>query len=85
MNTPIQGSSADIIKLAMINVYNRLKNENLNANLILQVHDELLIESDKSCAEVVAKIVKEEMENVMKLSVPLTVEVNIGGSWFDAH
>ena len=69
----------------MINVYNRLKNENLNANLILQVHDELLIESDKSCAEVVAKIVKEEMENVMKLSVPLTVEVNIGGSWFDAH
>lgn len=85
MNTPIQGSSADIIKLAMINVYNRLKKENLNAKLILQVHDELLIESDKSCAETVAKIVKEEMENVMKLSVPLTVEVNIGGSWFDAH
>lgn len=85
MNTPIQGSSADIIKLAMINVYNRLKKENLNARLILQVHDELLIESDKSCAETVAKIVKEEMENVMKLSVPLTVEVNIGGSWFDAH
>lgn len=85
MNTPIQGSSADIIKLAMVNVYDRLKNENLNAKLILQVHDELLIESDKSCAEVVAKIVQEEMENVMQLDVPLTVEVNIGGSWFDAH
>lgn len=85
MNTPIQGSSADIIKLAMVNVYNRLKEEKLNAKLILQVHDELLIESDKSCAETVAKIVKEEMENVMKLDVPLTVEVNIGGSWFDAH
>ncbi|MCC8070001.1 MAG: DNA polymerase I, partial [Ruminococcus sp.] len=85
MNTPIQGSSADIIKLAMVNVYNRLKQENLNAKLILQVHDELLIESDKSCAETVAKIVKDEMENVIELSVPLTVEVNIGGSWFDAH
>lgn len=85
MNTPIQGSSADIIKLAMVKVYNRLKDENLNAKLILQVHDELLIESHKDCAEIVAKIVKEEMENVMSLSVPLTVEVNIGRSWFDAH
>lgn len=85
MNTPIQGSSADVIKLAMVNVFKRLKDENLNAKLILQVHDELLIESDKACAETVVKIVKEEMESVMNLSVPLTVEVNIGGSWFDAH
>ncbi|MGN1411531.1 MAG: DNA polymerase I, partial [Oscillospiraceae bacterium] len=85
MNTPIQGSSADIIKLAMVKVFDRLQNENLNAKLILQVHDELLIESDKSCAETVAKIVKEEMENVMQLDIPLTVEINIGGSWFDAH
>lgn len=85
MNTPIQGSSADIIKLAMVRVYNRLKEEKLNAKLILQVHDELLIESHKDCAETAAKIVKEEMENVLKLSVPLTVEVKMGGSWFDAH
>jgi DNA polymerase-1 len=85
MNTPIQGSSADIIKVAMVKVYNRLKSENLNANLILQVHDELLVECDKDCAETVAKVVKEEMESVIKLEVPLTVEVNIGGSWFDAH
>jgi DNA polymerase-1 len=85
MNTPIQGSSADIIKLAMVRVYNRLKNENLDAKLILQVHDELLVECHKDCAETVAKLVKEEMENVMQLEIPLTVEVNIGGSWFDAH
>jgi DNA polymerase-1 len=85
MNTPIQGSSADIIKLAMVGVYNRLQSEHLDARLILQVHDELLIESHKSCADRVAEIVKEEMENVTKLEVPLTVEVKMGGSWFDAH
>jgi DNA polymerase-1 len=85
MNTPIQGSSADIIKLAMVNVYNRLKKENLDAKLILQVHDELLIESHKSCADRVAVIVKEEMENAFKLEVPLVVDVKIGGSWFDVH
>jgi DNA polymerase-1 len=85
MNTPIQGSSADIIKLAMVNVYERLQRENLNARLILQVHDELLVESEKSCADTVAKIVQEEMEHVMDLEVPLTAEVKLGGSWFDAH
>ena len=85
MNTPIQGSCADIIKLAMIKVYNRLLKESLDAKIILQVHDELLIEASKDCAEYTAKIVKQEMENVMKLSVPLTVEVKMGGSWYDAH
>jgi DNA polymerase-1 len=69
----------------MVGVYNRLQSEHLDARLILQVHDELLIESHKSCADRVAEIVKEEMENVTKLEVPLTVEVKMGGSWFDAH
>jgi DNA polymerase-1 len=64
MNTPVQGTAADLIKIAMINVYRRLKAENLNAELILQVHDELIIEADLSCAERCAELLKEEMLNV---------------------
>ena len=84
MNTPVQGTAADLIKMAMINVYRRLKAENLNAELILQVHDELIIESDISCADRCAEILKEEMQNVYEMKVPLVVDVNKGISWYDA-
>lgn len=84
MNTPVQGTSADLIKIAMINVYRRLKAENLSAKLILQVHDELIIESDVSCAERCAEILREEMMNVCEMKVPLLVDVNKGESWYDA-
>lgn len=85
MNTPIQGTAADIIKLAMIKVYERLKDEKLPARLILQVHDELIVESEESCAPRVKELIKEEMENCVKLSVPLTADVAIGKTWFDTH
>lgn len=84
MNMPLQGSSADIIKLAMINVYNRLKRENLKSELILQVHDELIVDALKEEQKEVTKILKEEMENAVKLSVPLTVEIGVGDNWYDA-
>lgn len=85
MNTPIQGTAADIIKLAMIKVYNRLKAEKLPARLILQVHDELIVEAEESCAERAAQLLREEMENCVRLEVPLTVDVKIGKTWFDTH
>ena len=78
MNMPLQGSSADIIKLAMINVFERLNRENLKSRLVLQVHDELVVDALKTEKERVAKILTEEMENAVKLSVPLTVEVESG-------
>lgn len=83
-NTPIQATAADIIKVAMVKVQNRLERENLDANLILQVHDELLIESSEKDSEKAARILKEEMENAVKMSVPLVVEIGIGKSWFEA-
>ena len=82
MNMPLQGSSADIIKIAMINVYNALKKGGYKAKLVLQVHDELVIDCPKSEVDDVAKILKEEMENAVKLQVPLTVEVGIGENWY---
>lgn len=83
-NMPIQGSAADIIKIAMINVDNRLKEKNLNAKLILQVHDELIVEAPCEEANLVKDILKTEMENAAKLSVPLVVDANIGETWYDA-
>ncbi|HBK01647.1 MAG TPA: DNA polymerase I, partial [Clostridiales bacterium] len=83
MNMPLQGSAADIIKIAMINVYGRLKKENLKSKLILQVHDELIVDAFKTEAEQVKKIVKEEMENAVKLSVPLTVSLSEAENWYD--
>ncbi len=85
MNSPIQGSSADIIKMAMINVDRRLRESGTGAELLLQVHDELLIESPISCADEVLSILKEEMEGAVSLSVPLEVEAKIGKTWFDCH
>lgn len=84
MNTPVQGSAADIMKCAMVRVCNKLKSENLNAKLILQVHDELIIEAPENEAEIAAKILKTEMENAVTLDVPLAVDLNIGKSWYDA-
>ncbi|MGN0588401.1 MAG: DNA polymerase, partial [Ruminiclostridium sp.] len=85
MNTPVQGTAADIIKLAMIKVYERLKKENLDARLILQVHDELIVEARMDIAVRVAEILREEMENAVQLSVPLTVDAKCGESWYEAH
>ena len=84
MNAPIQGSAADIIKIAMINVYKRLKQDLPKARLILQIHDELIIECDECDAKAAAEILKEEMESAVKLEVPLTVDVHEGKSWFEA-
>ncbi len=84
MNMPLQGSSADIIKIAMVNVYNRLKKENLKSKLILQVHDELIIDALKDEQDQVLKLLVDEMENAVSLSVPLTVDTEIGETWFDA-
>ena len=83
MNSPIQGSSADIIKLAMINVRDALKKEGIDARLILQIHDELIVESALDCAQRASEILKREMENVVSLTVPLTVELHTGKSWYE--
>ena len=84
MNTPIQGTAADIMKIAMINVYNKLKENNLKSKLIVQVHDEILVETLESEKEQVKQIVKEEMEHVIKLKVPLLAEVEEGYNWYEA-
>lgn len=83
MNMPLQGSSADIIKLAMLSVAKKLKEGGYKAKLVLQVHDELVIDCPKTEAEAVSKLLKTEMENAVHLSVPLTVEVAQGETWFD--
>ena len=85
INAPIQGTSADIIKLAMINVADRLKNEGLQSRMVLQIHDELVFDTVPSEVDLLKKIVTEEMENVISLSVPLTVECNHGNNWLEAH
>ena len=84
MNTPVQGSAADIMKCAMVRVYNKLKAENLQAQIILQVHDELIIEAPYNEEEKVKAILKSEMENAVKLDVPLAVDMHSGKSWYDA-
>ncbi len=84
MNTPIQGTAADIIKIAMVKVYNRLKAEKLDANLILQVHDELLIEVSKADCDTAKVILKEEMENAVSLKVKLIADVHEGENWLSA-
>lgn len=84
MNAPIQGSAADIIKLAMVNVYNKLKEKNLNSKLILQVHDELILNVKKDEFDIVKQLVIEEMENAIKLNVALDADLKYGGTWYDA-
>lgn len=84
MNAPIQGTSADIIKIAMVKIYRRLKAENLKAFLILQVHDEIIAEAEESIAERVAEIIEEEMEKAVDFGVKLTAEAGTGESWYNA-
>lgn len=83
MNAPIQGSAADIIKIAMVNVYNRLKEEGLTSKLILQVHDELIVEAVDGEIDKVEELLRSEMENAVNLKVNLDVDLNIGDSWYE--
>lgn len=83
MNTPIQGTAADIMKIAMINVFNKLQEENLDAKLVLQIHDELIIECNEKIKEKVKEILQDCMENAAKLDVPLNVETSEATSWYD--
>ena len=83
MNTPIQGTAADIMKIAMINVFNKLQEENLDAKLVLQIHDELIIECNEKIKEKVKEILQDCMENAVKLDVPLNVETSEATSWYD--
>lgn len=85
LNTPIQGTAADIIKLAMVKVANRLRAEGLKAKLILQVHDELIVECPTDEIEQASKVLREEMESAAQLTVPLTADVNQGKNWLEAH
>ena len=85
INTPIQGTAADLIKMAMINIHDRMKRENLRSRMVLQVHDELLFEVLKSEVNPVRSMVREEMEGVHPLDVPLRVDINIGDNWDEAH
>ncbi|WP_298508474.1 DNA polymerase I [uncultured Kordia sp.] len=85
VNAPIQGSAADIIKLAMINIHNRFSTEGFKSKMLLQVHDELVFDAHKDELEIIKPIIKEEMENAFKLEVPLDVEMGIGQNWLEAH
>jgi DNA polymerase-1 len=85
INTPVQGSSADIIKLAMINIRDRLRREHLGAQMLLQVHDELVFEVPEAEVEAVKQLVVEEMERAVELEVPIKVDVGVGRNWFEAH
>ena len=85
VNAPIQGSAADIIKLAMINIYKRFQKENFKSKMLLQVHDELVFDAHKDELETIKPIIKQEMENAFKLAVPLDVEIGVGENWLEAH
>ena len=84
MNSPIQGTAADIIKIAMNHVYERMKKEGLQSRLVLQVHDELLIETKKEEIETVSRILEEEMKGAVHLAVELDVDMHQGDSWYEA-
>lgn len=84
MNTPIQGTAADIMKIAMINVYKQMKNQNLKSKLVLQIHDELIIESNEDEKEIVKKILKDAMENAITLKVPLKADMSEAKNWYEA-
>ena len=84
MNAPIQGTAADIIKIAMIHVNEELKKRNLKSRMILQVHDELLIEADETELEEVQQILQDKMEHAAELSVPLSVDMHTGKNWYEA-
>ena len=85
INAPIQGSSADIIKIAMIDIDKEMRSRNMKSKMILQVHDELVFDAKKSEVDELSEMVVSMMENAVKLSVPLTVESNTGENWLEAH
>ena len=85
VNAPIQGSAADVIKLAMINIHKRFKEENFKSKMIMQVHDELVFDAHNSELEIIKPLIKSEMENAYKMSVPLLVELDMGANWLEAH
>ena len=85
INAPIQGSAADIIKKAMIEVQEEIEKQNLESKMLLQVHDELVFDMNKEEREVMMKIVKEKMEQTIKLNVPLVVDMGVGENWLLAH
>ena len=85
VNAPIQGTSADIIKIAMIRIDRRLREEGFATRMVLQIHDELLFEAPQAEVEALKAMVVSEMEGVIKLSVPLTVECKDGKNWLEAH
>jgi DNA polymerase-1 len=84
MNTPIQGSAAEIIKIAMIRIFDRINNEELKSKMIMQIHDELIFEVDDKEIDIMTKLIKDEMENVVELSVKLDTDLHIGKSWYEA-
>ena len=85
VNAPVQGSAADIIKLAMIEVDSALREQSLKSFMVLQIHDELLLEVRREEIETVQKLLRDKMEGAVSLSVPLTIECNYGQNWLDAH
>lgn len=85
MNSPIQGTAADIIKIAMVRVNERLRAENRRSRLILQIHDELLIEAEPSEVEDVKQILAQEMINAVSLPVAMEIDMNTGNNWYEAH
>ncbi|WP_418637252.1 DNA polymerase, partial [Winogradskyella sp.] len=85
VNAPIQGSAADIIKIAMINIYNKLEAGNYKSKMLLQVHDELVFDIYKPELEELTTLIKTEMESAYKLDVPLDVEIDTGLNWLEAH
>ena len=85
INAPIQGTAADIIKKAMISVYRGLKERGLRSRMVLQVHDELVLDVAADELQAVMELVKQEMESVCSLSIPLTAECNYGKNWLEAH
>ena len=85
INMPIQGTAAELIKVAMINIFHKFQNNNLNTKMILQVHDELLFESSNHELDEAQRIIINEMEGAMLLSVPLKVSCQLGESWYEAH
>ena len=85
INMPIQGSAADIIKKAMIEIQQEIMKKKLESKMLLQVHDELVFDMKKEEEEILKKLVKEKMENTIKLSVPLIVDIGLGNNWLEAH
>ncbi|RYE05406.1 MAG: DNA polymerase I, partial [Sphingobacteriaceae bacterium] len=85
INAPIQGSAADMIKIAMINIHNEIINQKLNTKMTMQVHDELVFDVPKNEMEIMQPLVKELMQNALKTNIPIVVETGIGNNWLEAH